>query len=207
MPSGMKTPCNYKLAGLHLKSKEAVKTYIQTEILPSYEDMEDISILHFKFMMDLLQYHPKAESKIGLGVRRIWIQTKNGTRSFWLEKLDGTISTLSYYQCLECDEKLKDFKAAARKAITEEITEFKRDFFRQCNGQATCPITGERIYARTSQVEHVIPFDRLVNAFQKLQKLNLDEGVTDEVLKRWVEYHKQHAKLRIISSFAKKPID
>lgn len=72
-----------------------------------------------------------------------------------------------------------------------------------------CPVSGKRLTARSHVDHYGKPFIQLaddwlgLNGFTKYTEVPLKRGKLDgELLKSWQDYHKQHARLRLLSAAA-----
>lgn len=202
-------------------SKKSVIDYVRT-VKDKYEDFESLTDYDLKFMTNLLRYHPWGDQKIGVGVKRMWIEKHEDfpTRGFCLERLDGTSTDFSFYQCVEPASLLRDFKGACRVAIANYIIGFKYNFFNKYadkNGDIICPVSGDRVNIKQSHVDHESPtFDEIVSNFIEDNSINVEQSplcdhgdgnvgnfFIDEAFKnKWVEFHNGIAKLRVISASA-----
>jgi hypothetical protein len=170
----------------------------------------------------LLNWHPEAEQKIGVGIAAIEVRpTEFGknTRGFWLVREDGSETDFSYRKCVDNEQTYrKKFLAACRFAVKDHIAEFKDEFFRVAP-VPSCALTGAPIAPENSHVDHTPPytFERIVQAFVTLNALDMDDpaltlGGQDGVLvplfsslimrDRFVAFHNNFATLRVISPFA-----
>lgn len=172
---------------------------------------------------ELLSFHPESETKFGPGVARIDLRINrnySGTaRGFWIVRVDGSETDISYKKCLEGERAHRNqFNHACRFAIKEHINAFKAEFFRVAI-KPTCALTGDPITPDNSHVDHIPPytFKKIVESFVVLNDLDVDapglclSGVdglmiptfTDPVLRdKFVQYHNNLASLRVISAAA-----
>lgn len=211
----------FTINGIEFKTKKSVLDHVKTKIYYRYEDHQDLSEEHLKFMVGLLRYHPWSDQKIGVGVKRIWIQKNENyeTRCFWLERIDGTKTDFSFNQCVQPASIERDFKAACRAAIAHVTINFRLSHFRDHaqDDVICCPVTGDMISIYESHVDHEPPntFDVIVNEFIGIIKeirpeMLTDHGdgiegnyLVDEALKQqWISFHNARAKLRVISIIA-----
>lgn len=173
----------FTICGREFPSKKAVLEYVRTEIHQRYPDFGALSKEHLTFMVELLRHHPWSDQKIGCGILRMWIEpnVKFPTRGFWLERIDGTKTDFSFYQCVESASPLRDFREACRRAVAPIIIDFRHSFFRKFP-DAHCEITGEAISLHNSHVDHAPPetFERIVECFLISRGLIAEEApITD----------------------------
>lgn len=73
-----------------------------TKMLARYANGQDVTGADFDDLYGLLEKHPRAGEKIGIGIKRIfadWI--RDGSRCFWVERLDGTKEDFSIRKCID----------------------------------------------------------------------------------------------------------
>jgi hypothetical protein len=207
----------YIVNGKLFKTKDELRKYIHN-IRDSYLDGQELNDEHFEFMLDLLQRHEEPHIKIGCGVSCMCIKTNEvfkRNREFWLVRLDGTETDFSVEVCLRHRTKIQKFKSACRTAVAPFIRQFKLDFFAD-RSEEICPLTGEIMSLRhNSHVDHVFPntFDRIFQEFIKryqvdvadIELLTSEDGrvrneiVDKELEQKFVDFHNELAKLRIVS--------
>ena len=89
------------LPSYSFESKKAATKYFKT-MRRSYKSGETISQQHSDFLLELLQYHPEAQTKIGVGVKRFYVdKCVHGTTPFYIERLDGTYVHFSAKKCID----------------------------------------------------------------------------------------------------------
>lgn len=175
---------------------------------------------HHGELIDLLRRHPSADEKIGAGVLYFYVDTipPYGSRGFACVRVDGTKADFSYRKCLDGEPKRKALTTRAfRNEVFEQINSFKHGSL--ATGLATCAATGKKVDWADADVDHAPPttFAKLMRDFlvgeslspEDIDVFTTDGGVTfcvrDELLRdRWREYHREHAKLRILSKKAHK---
>lgn len=205
----------FVLAGKHFDSKSAVQKYIQDEIYYSYPVDVYFAPYHQQVLVDLLEYHPKRDEKIGSGVKRMWLQhvPHCSTAALMLERHDGSVTDFSYRKCLFGTNNLARFKQACRNAIEPFKRVAKFDF---PPGQVRlCPILGIEMTCETSHIDHMPPntFDKIVTGYIRDRNIDVNDpallksGIgasfaSEEQAYDWICYHNERAKLRLISSQA-----
>lgn len=172
------------------------------------------------FMLDLLRWHPHAAEKFGAGVRHILVREnpKYGHNEFYLRRVDGSGTDFSYKQCTQPSTPEADFRTALRVAAEPDIIA-ARNYLFDLEPVRYCPLTGERLLKTDGHMDHKPPntFSQIVKTFVLSRRLNPAKvAVTgrsqdnsfrlrllDTALEQdWVEYHRQHAFLRVISKTA-----
>ena len=202
--------------GIYFPTQTALKDYIR-EIVKQYPDEGILSDVHFSFVQSLIERHPQAETKIGAGLHKIIIRRNPifwNNRGFHLFRIDGSDTDVSWVECLKATPHYQKVMAAMRNLIRDQIVDFKQSFFE--NGGDLCVLTGEFIDPSSAHVDHIAPatFQNLVLEFCKKLDINLDTiKLRDETIDNkyfdiiaddnlsclWQEYHRQNAKLRVIS--------
>jgi hypothetical protein len=210
----------YQLGTEIFRTKEAANAYIQ-EILYRYQDGQELGEDDLEFMIEVLKHHPRADEKIGVGVRGIRVQREAqwGTMQFAVIRTDGSDTDFSFKKCLYPVSRLQVFKKACRDLVANRIKQFRyAQFARAESGTLLCPITGETMTRIGSHVDHVPPqtFDALVERFINEDRIDVNgveitgladgemrKGFADAMLaERWRAFHEKHARLRVVSAFA-----
>lgn len=207
----------YTIQGKEFKNKEEIKKYVRG-ITSKYKDYTLLEKEDMDFMMEIIKLHDEAEDKIGCGIKNIWIK-KNppyNTRGFWFTREDNTQSDFSWVKCIDKpkDTKKRDFYAACRTTVKDQIIDFKNKAFQETE-KIICPLSGEVLTKNNCHVDHVYPatFQNLVKNFIKEYNLDIysikieptkDGEIEtkfkyDNIADLFYNYHLKTAKLRIIS--------
>lgn len=161
-------------------------------------------------LKEVVSNHPRANEKIGSGISHFTVEDAGyGTRCFYIHHTDGTCIDFSFIKCFK--KSPKDFPTAARRAIEDQIREFRNtlpDTF-------TCPINGTPLTPSTAHIDHAPPmtFRQIIKSFIKtydvdVQNISYDRsgiGVSfnDPLLSfLFTQFHKEKAILRAISKEA-----
>ena len=168
----------------------------------------------YTFIRALLDRHPEAGHKIGVGVERIRVGKVLGNSAVFLQRIDGSETDFSWCQCIFGKRKDDDLLGALRLAIDPQIWHVKDLAFSEVK-TLPCPITGEPITRKTCHVDHAPPktFKALVERFVQAESLVVEairyEGHEDGSLtvrladkdleRRWQAFHLMHAELRVVS--------
>ena len=172
----------------------------------------------FSFMYSYFEaIHHEWKLKLGNGIKsihRVLDKVSGKYRSFEIERVDGSITDISYIvQNIKSPNLKNDFKKALRYIIMPQILDFKTGFF-QFPVTKFCDITGGVITFSNCHIDHYNPtFDELVNNFihennltnfaeilepskdnQTISKLS-DENIS--IL--FFDYHLKNANLRAVS--------
>ena len=209
---------SYEINGEVFTTKKSVEERVKC-ILYSYAGGQELSQDDFDFISDLLTLHDGYEQKRGCGIESIFIRSNPVYRipGFWIRRIDGTETDFSYLKCLRPSSKRREFEQALRAAVAPDIQQFRIDFFSR--GPSRCPFTGESLTFANAHVDHAAPytFKSLVDSFIDTYVYDFDrveilgkgvDGVIqrtladDGLMDSWIAYHRQWAKLRVVSRTA-----
>jgi len=208
-----KTPWNAKpidLGVVCFPTKTAAVAAIQ-QILRTNVNRE-LNGKDFEIVRALLDRHPRAEEKIGCGVKAIIVKkTENqrgvnisNCRCFYVQRLDGSFIDFSYDVCINPERDNPDYNRikAYRSAVDKQILKFKE------SNNLICALCGS---SRDPEADHIVPFVTLVNQFEETVTSVPMEFSDDPVYHfcvfrkedkdfaaKWKRYHKKHAQLRIL---------
>ena len=183
-------------------------------ILNSYKPKDALTGTDFDDVYELIKRHPDGKSKIGKGIKEIYIDKDpyNG-QCFHIKRIDDSTDNFSYKKAVSGEySSFTIFSKACRKAVELDMQAVKDDFF-QGNPTAKCQETGEQITPETSHVDHRQPntFSIIVDRFIELNDINIEEieYITigkygkefkeSELAEKFRTYHKTKAKLRVVS--------
>lgn len=195
-------------------SKRAAADAIRT-VLYAYKHGQTLTPEHAAFVGDVLERHPEREQKIGAGVASFQVQDNGGTMGFWLTRIDGSRTDFSFLSCLSAPSAAQKARAAFRREIRDQIVAFRAAAF-DWQSLVPCAVSGELVSIGNAHVDHCPTFESLLRDFESLHLLTLDDvaveptrdGETDtrladrDLAKRWADYHREHARLRIVSARA-----
>lgn len=204
------------LASLTFPSQTKAKAFFR-EIRDRYEDGERVSDEDSRYLHDLIAIHPEAETKIGCGISHFSVGTETRfrrTRHFMIYRTDGTSTDVSFKSPIEGRNPRRDRLEALRRAIEDQILEFRRKAF-DSEERILCPLRGVPITPKSYHIDHEPPviFVRLVDQWLELQAMELEDleitpptdnqivtEMTNEVqISSWRNFHKERAKLRLLS--------
>lgn len=208
-----------QVGSLYFKTQKAAEDYTR-EILYGYSAEVTIEGEHYQFLCDLLQRHPSAHEKIGLGIKRFFTRkTEQGTICFWLERDNGSQTDFSFKQCISQKEPslYQRVMAACREAVNADLWTSKRQFFKDnagADGKVPCEITGESLSYKNSTIDHKAPmtFEVIVRTFFAGRKIEMSEELLaihgdgdttnrfadNEIAESFRQYHHGLARLRLI---------
>jgi hypothetical protein len=199
--------------------KEAQELY--RNILNSSELDTPLMGEDFTHAMSLFLNHPKADEKIGGGIQSIVVsQAKFSTnRCFHIIREDNTKEDFSIGKCINGEHSsFHKFCIAARNAIDEDMLNYKIDYFNKNQDEdkkVKCQITNKKVSKDEIHLDHREPFtfSSIAHFFIKAKGINLDEiqYITKEkygnefqdleLINSFKEWHKDNAKLRIVSKY------
>jgi Protein of unknown function (DUF3223) len=165
---------------------------------------DDVGFLHC-----LLDRHPRASQKIGVGVASFTVQPmERGTRGFVLHRYDGSSTDFSYYSCITPPNDVALARKAMRRAVDQQISEFRKAS--AARGPLVCEVTGEALTWDDVHVDHAPPifvvladeWAVLVGGYQTIQLLPAEDKQIGRLLadpEPWADFHRARAHLRIVS--------
>lgn len=178
-----------------------------------------------KLLDILVRCHPDFARKFGGSniIKEFIVDSEFGNPTLLVETDKGSMD-ISWVKCAQnlvrIEKGVATFKTsnnrnhvymAMRKVINDQIVEFRKSQLH--NGYFINAITGCRLYSRNAAVDHYkVPFIKLADDWLttiggiKNVKIEDDKqsfrgfNMTDEnQIRLWQEYHRQHAKLRMIA--------
>lgn len=202
-------------------TKQKAKAFFRG-MLARYADDTDIDQEDSVHLNALIERHPEAEQKIGVGVAKYFrSRTDKGTSCFWLRRTDGTETEFSYIACVDAKGKslYQEFSEACREMVQGELFATKRAYFKEhgdSERRVECDITGELITYEDSHLDHKKPmtFQVIVRTFlaangivpaREMLSEPADRQFSTTFIDRdlgekFREYHHQVAQLRVIKS-------
>ena len=205
-------------------SKNEVTVFFRA-MLGRYRDEQDLDEPDSQLLRDLLERHPDAQQKIGVGIKRFFKRRADqGTSCFWLEREGGSTTDFSYMTCVAATDKslYQKFAEACRQAVQTELNRAKRVHFEKhgnAEGKVKCEVTNELVGIYESHLDHKKPmtFQVIVETFLKANQIEItlemlsppDDAqfvvtfVDEDMARRFREYHSRivgEAGLRIIKA-------
>ena len=161
------------------KSKKEALTFFK-EMLSRYVDKEKISPTDDHLLFELIQRHPEAEDKIGVGIKSFFrVRSLEFSSScFHLIRHDGSRTDFSYKSCVTSTSPTLEqyFYKACRNSITPRLHTDKEKIFK--NELVHCFGTGEKITFEESEYRHTKPlFRELVSDFIKFENITISEDM------------------------------
>lgn len=211
-----------QIGNVEFKFQKDALAYFK-EMLSSCRNNQNIdtSSENHSMLLALIERHPEADQKIGVGIKHFFkAPTDMGTSCFWLEREDGTKTDFSYPTAVKAKGKslYQEFSEACRHSIKNDLIKTKENFFdahADGEGKVECEITGDRISIYESHLDHTKPltFQVIVNTFITANKICISsdilstsvdgqfttEFINKDIENKFKEYHHSIAQLRIIN--------
>ena len=197
------------------------------KILYDFANMQiDQNSTEHKILCELLQAHPKAESKIGSGIDYFYVQKskwKVNQYNFMIRRTDGSSMDFSYLACLNPQWKAskgENWSGIFRNVIKEQTDSFRASAFEVIGkkDKFVCSHTDLKFKKIYAHVDHVYPltFDSIFQEFIETNKLNLndiklscDTGTSEieeildkDIVDSFYKFHKKRAILRMVYNSA-----
>lgn len=204
------------VGSLSFPTKGAAKAFFR-EIRDRYQDGVRVGLDDESAIRDLLARHPEAREKTGAGIAFFSVATETEfrrTRHFVVHRLDGSSSDFSFHACIDGRNPDRDRLEALRRAVEDQIVAFRNQCLAEGNTRF-CPLRGVRITLAASHVDHCAPefFQALVDRWltaggMTLSDVQITPPADNQIVARmadreqrssWTEYHRSHARLRLLS--------
>ena len=208
------------IGSLEFRFQKDALTFFK-DILNSNRNNTTIENEGHDHLLALIERHPEADKKIGVGIKRFYkAPTDMGTSCFWLERTDGSCTDFSYISAVRAKSKslFQEFSEACRNSIREDLKKTKAEFFNNYgdkDGKVECEITGVKIATYESHLDHKKPmtFQVLVTTFLTASDITLGKEIFSEpqdaqfetefldekTKEQFKEYHHNLAQLRVIA--------
>lgn len=203
----------YYIGNLEFKTKISCKKYVQNIINTLGITIINNQHIKYDFFLNLLNNHPNAIEKIGIGIDYFYIQSNVMNKKYYqtmIKRLDGSHIDFSYIVCCEFKERstIYNLTVAMRRAISQEIINYKQNNKLICS---FCKIENESY--ENYHVDHDYPSfanlkDDFLNQTTKIKPTTFDrckiyflkkfhnddyEFETD-----WITFHNNNCKLQIL---------
>lgn len=204
-----------KVGEIEFATKKDALTHYKT-ILNAYNLGEELNMNDFNDIMNLLETHPRAKEKIGVGIDKVRIaKVQYNTKSFELVRNDSSTEFFSYTKRINAPKtNFTKFREACRQAIQDDLRSVKLDYFEKNSkkGQVKCQESKELAKYEELTVDHRQPntFSVIVDRFIELNNLDLEkieytqvdggqnELKDDKLKQEFRKYHQDKANLRIV---------
>ncbi len=206
---------------LFFSAKGEAKEYF-TGILNKHPLGEELSGDEFDDVMALLLCHPRAEEKVGAGIKSIKVDQGfySSNRCFHIVRVDNSIEDFSIGKCIDGDHSpFHKLCIACRKVVEADLRAMKIKYFEEHSdkeGRAICPVTKEKITFDEAHVDHREPFtfSSIVHFFVKANSIDVNvidyategkygnEFENAELAKKFEDWHRDNATLRVVKGKA-----
>jgi Protein of unknown function (DUF3223) len=168
-------------------------------------------------LRDLIELHPDANEKIGVGIDYFFVEQNPpcGSRGFQILRVDGSVVRFSYPACLtgrraSAEEEVNH---ALRREIGDDIQRAKIECFEATaiNGRITCPETGRACMWDEVHADHADPYRFVVltqtflvahgitPGYEMVEKFNGVSRLKDRRLaEEWSRFHHRLANIRMV---------
>lgn len=213
----MVPPAKYTIGNYGFRIKADIVVFIRG-IVDRYTPGETLDARDFEFIIALLERHPHAIEKMGIGIAFVRVVLSHyGKKHFELVRTDGGTTDFSWRHCVYPHTTFADFSAACRNTIRADIALFKHNYFSTYarDGSIVCPVTGELAGFGDLEVDHKPPltFAVLRDKWVEDNGLRPDQisltGFGDgeqvkcfasaRIAHSFREYHNKHATLRLLT--------
>ncbi|TXH46397.1 MAG: DUF3223 domain-containing protein [Desulfurellales bacterium] len=204
--------------GESFKTKKELQDRVRS-ILWAYRHGDIVNMFDAPFLTELFGMHPSAVQKIGCGIAAIEVRRNpvyTNTQGFWIIRLDGSETDISYLECLTETPHHKRFERACRVAVEPSIIKFKQQAFDAAGGKLRCPFTGDWLSFAGAHVDHIAPktFQSMLADFVRKHGIDVEsvkvngkcvDGAIQDTLdnagleQSWIQYHDALADLRVVS--------
>lgn len=209
-----------EIGGLFFPTKGKATKHFR-DILRRHEIGEPIPEPDATQLRWLLDCHPEAKTKIGVGIAHFSVRSAlYGTRCFEVVRTNGETTDFSLGICIDGKSRtpLTEALQAMRAEVTEEICQKKWEHFRSSplpSGNTLCAISGREITLDEAYCDHAPP-----NTFKSLaERFLTKEGIvpsrdfvttpkdnqyrpamTDrELAAKWRKFYEKEAIIRIVA--------
>lgn len=201
------------LPSIVFKSKNDATSYFR-DMLNKYKNGEIVNFEDDIFLFELVQRHPEAKEKIGIGITSFYKDKSSNysTSCFHLRRHDGSTTDISIPSCIKSKHPTiqQKFYSACRYAVSDSLIEKKKNLFK--NGQLKCYKSDEFVDLKTSELRHTKPrFSDIVEKFITDNNIEINESLiveskdmqyvtelrSSKMLKDFINYHSKVAKLEI----------
>lgn len=161
--------------------KTPIKTMTKKEtkekcklILNKYNINERVSEEDQVFLLSVFKNHNHWVDKQGVGIAYITVESTSfyNNRCFYLNRLDGTKTDISYVMSISSPSNLEDIRKACRSAISFDIECFKEK--NVIYGITKCAITNEILIKGNVHIDHYdYTFEEVFQKWIKNKDINL----------------------------------
>ena len=198
--------------GKKFDSKKKCSNYF-SNILSKSTLNKKISDKYHNDTLNLFKRHPKYNKLKSIGINYIYVSKDIfNYKCFHVSLSNGVSDSFSINKCINSknENQFSKFCLAARDTIKWQIYEFRS--LNKNGDHFVSEISNEKIKPDETHVDHVYEFQNIVIDFINKHNIDIDTVEFDEnipmiisfidtrIEKNFYDYHKQKAKLRIVSS-------
>jgi hypothetical protein len=189
-------------------TKKAVERRVRA-MLAKYADRQRLDAEDTKFVLDLLELHPRLDTIRDCGIAYVYVEHRDGGRGFCVRRTDESPFDFRWLECLYRRNSFSLLSGICRDLVMDQKNEFRDRNFR-----GMCEVCGEPLRLSECQVDHIPPatFENLLKGWLKSVHMVADDieiirsnryGVWSKfedpfLAQQWVEYHEINARLRCV---------
>jgi hypothetical protein len=203
-------------------AKQGDATAFFKGMLAQYADGEFLNSGDEDILYELLQRHPEADEKIGVGVKAFFRMKSpdHPTSCFHVLRIDESKTDFGYSACItgRAPSLRSQFYEACRRSVVAELMYQKQRLFDLSPGGISCVRTGELTTIHTSEYRHTSPqFREIVLEFIQVKNLVISPSMvtisqdmqyqtvfTDPRMAHdFVQFHASLARLKIFKKYVR----
>lgn len=165
--------------------KEAISFF--KDMLNSYQDGQELTPEDSSILFELLQRHPEAEEKIGVGIENFYrdrsATKEHPTSCFHIERIDKSYTDFSYITCIKgyIPTSYQHFYQACHYAVLPFLLDKKDELFQYAGGTVKCAKTGEYVTIDNAEYRHTSPkFKEIVDHFIAENNLVISQNMVTQ---------------------------
>ncbi len=155
----------YRFGGIGFTSKKAVATHARSvrKKYPPHTPINDPK--DASFVGDLFARNVESNEKASVGVAGFfWAKSpQHATECFWVKRSDGSVTEFGLQACLDGFARLN--RSALRAAVHEDVERYRESRIRTGDVEFVSDYSGLHFPVAEAEVDHVVPFDRIVDQF------------------------------------------
>lgn len=183
MMSEAKTVERFEVGGLRFLGKKPAYTHLR-KIVNSHTPGDILPPHEAELFLDIVRRHPRAEDKIGVGIKHFEIDRGvGGTLCLKVVREDDTEDDISIKKCIYGnDTKRRRVLRALRRAIVDDVADLRKQWFDRYahgsrNGYMRCALSGKYIRTDQGHMDHIPPmtFEVIALTFMAHKGLDFDD--------------------------------
>ena len=129
------------------------------------------------FVQDLIQGHVERVSKIGVGVKRYFVNyaPDHPGDCFWIERVDGSDTDFGVPACLQDIGRIN--RLALRMAIRGDLDRFKSEALARCGETFVSGFSGKEFPVAEAVADHVTTFEEIIVQFFTTRGIDIDTAM------------------------------